>query len=60
MRFSAVQHFAVERAAFSWRARFALVGPLAIRVIDEYAEGDGKLEVRALDLPLKRSGARRS
>ena len=54
MRFSAVQHFAVERVAFSWRARFPIIGPLAIRVVDEYAERDGKLEVRALGLPLKR------
>jgi hypothetical protein len=54
MRFSAVQRFAVDRVAFSWRARFPLVGPVAIRVVDEYAGGDGKLEVRALGLPLKR------
>jgi len=54
MRFSAVQHFAVNRVAFSWRARFPLVGPVAIRVVDEYADGDGKLEVRALGLPMQR------
>jgi hypothetical protein len=54
MRFSAVQRFAVDRVAFSWRARFPLVGPIAIRVVDEYADGEGKLEVRALGLPLKR------
>lgn len=36
MRFTAVQRFAVERVAFSWQARFPLVGPLALRVVDDY------------------------
>jgi hypothetical protein len=54
MRFTANQFVAVERVAFSWRARFPLLGPLALRVLDEYANGDGKLEVRLLGLPLQR------
>jgi hypothetical protein len=54
MRFNATQHFAVERVAFSWQARFPLLGPLALSVVDEYAEGDGELEVRLLGLPLQR------
>ena len=54
MRFTATQFFAVERIGFSWQARFSLVGPLALRVIDDYADGDGGLEVRLLGLPLQR------
>ena len=54
MRFTATQYLAVERIAFSWRARFPLLGPLALRVVDEYADGDGKLDVRLIGLPLQR------
>ena len=54
MRFTATQSLAVERVAFSWQARFPLVGPLALRVADDYADGDGKLEVRLFGLPLQR------
>src|SRR5919108_31860 len=54
MRFTATQSLAVERVAFSWQARFPLVGPLALRVVDDYADGDGKLEVRLFGLPLQR------
>ena len=31
MGFSARQYFAVDRVAFSWQARFPLLGPLALR-----------------------------
>jgi len=31
MRFTATQFLAVERVAFSWQARFPLLGPLALR-----------------------------
>jgi hypothetical protein len=54
MRFTATQFLAVERVAFAWQARFPLLGPLALSVVDKYADGDGKLEVRLLGLPLQR------
>ncbi len=50
MRFSAVEELAVDRIAFSWRARF----PLAIRVFDGYSGGRGKLEARVLGVPVMR------
>ena len=50
MRFSAVQELAVDRIAFSWRARF----PLAIRVFDGCSGGRGKLEARVLGVPVMR------
>ena len=54
LRFTASQRFAVDRVAFSWQARFPIVGPLAIAVVDDYASGEGKLEVRVLGLPVQR------
>jgi hypothetical protein len=54
LRFAATERFAVDRVAFTWRARFPLAGPLAIEVRDELAGDDGRLEVRALGLPLQR------
>jgi hypothetical protein len=54
MAFLATQSFAIERVAFWWRARFPLVGPLALTVVDEYVDGDGQLAVRLLGLPLQR------
>lgn len=53
LRFTAVESFAVERVAFAWDARFPILGPLALRVVDDYADGDGSLEVRLLGLPLQ-------
>jgi hypothetical protein len=53
MRFVANQSFAVDRVAFSWQARFPILGPLALRVVDDYADGDGKLEVCLIGLPLQ-------
>ena len=50
MRFSAVEDLAVDRIAFSWRARF----PLRIRVFDGYSGGRGKLEARVLGVPVMR------
>jgi hypothetical protein len=58
MRFSAGQRFAVDRVAFSWQARFPIIGPLAIHVIDDYAAGAGKLEVRLLGIPVQRQRGR--
>ena len=54
MAFTAIQSFAVERVAFAWHARFPLLGPLALQVVDDYADGDGKLEVRVLGIPVQR------
>lgn len=54
LRFRATEAFAVDRVAFAWQARFPLLGPLALRVVDGYAGGDGTLEVRLLGLPLQR------
>ena len=48
MRFSAVEELAVDRIAFSWRARF----PLAIWVFDGYSGGRGKLKARVLGVPV--------
>ena len=54
MPFTATQRFAVERIAFSWNARFPMLGPLAINVVDEYADGHGRLVARLLGYPLVR------
>lgn len=54
MAFTAVQHIAVERVAFSWKARFPLLGPLALRVVDDYDSGAGALTVSLFGLPLQR------
>lgn len=58
LRFTAVEEFAVEEVAFSWRARFPVVGPLAITVIDDYGAGEGKLEARVLGFPIQRQRGR--
>lgn len=54
MRFTAVQRYAVDRVAFSWQARFPILGPIGIRVVDAYADGEGTLEARVLGIPLQR------
>lgn len=53
-RFTAVQHLAVERVAFAWRARFPIVWPFAIKVVDAYADGEGTLDVRLLGRTVQR------
>jgi uncharacterized protein DUF6544 len=53
MRFEATEDFAVEHVAFSWRARFPIVGPLAMTVVDEMADGVGQLRVSLLGIPLQ-------
>lgn len=53
MRFRATADFAVERIGFSWRARFPIVGPLAMKVVDELVDGDGQLCVSLLGIPLQ-------
>jgi uncharacterized protein DUF6544 len=52
MTFQASQDFDVDRVAFSWRARFPIVGPLGITVVDEFADGAGRLRVSLLGIPL--------
>lgn len=52
--FTAVQHLTVDRIAFSWKARFPLVGPLALSVVDGYDSGGGALTVSLFGLPLQR------
>lgn len=58
MRFAAVEEFAVDRVAFRWRARFPVAGPVAIRVVDEYAAGRGRLEARIFGVPVMRQAGR--
>jgi hypothetical protein len=53
MAFQATEDFAVERVAFSWRARFPIVGPLSMTVVDEFADGVGQLRVSLLGIPLQ-------
>jgi hypothetical protein len=52
-RFRADQRFAVDSVAFSWQARFRILGPLALKVVDEYAAGEGSLRVRLLGRTLQ-------
>ncbi len=54
MRFSASQSYAVHRIAFSWQACFPVLGPIGMKVVDEYADGGGRLEARILGLPVQR------
>jgi hypothetical protein len=37
---------------------FPIAGPLAIKVIDDYADGEGKLEARILGFPIQRQRGR--
>ena len=54
-RFSAVQEYAVSGVAFSWRARFPLASFVSLRVVDQYAAGEGSLEVQVFGvLPVMR------
>jgi hypothetical protein len=53
MAFRATEDFAVDRVGFSWRARFPIVGPLAMTVVDGFADGAGKLRVSLFGIPLQ-------
>ncbi len=53
--FTATEEFAVDRVAFAWRARFPLLGPVALNVVDSYDGREGLLEVRLLGVPLQRN-----
>jgi hypothetical protein len=50
MRFTAREHFEVERTAFAWRARF----PFGLRVVDAYDRGRGVLELRLIGVRVQR------
>lgn len=52
--FTATEDFAVHRVAFAWRARFAVLGPVSLRVLDSYDGANGRLEVRLLGIPIQR------
>jgi hypothetical protein len=57
MRFTATERFAVERVAFSWKARFPIAPLVSVKVLDGHAHGSGMLRVRALGFPVQtRSG----
>lgn len=53
--FTATEDFAVDRVEFSWRARFPIVRPVALHIVDEYRDGSGRLTVRLLGCPLVRA-----
>jgi hypothetical protein len=53
-RFTAVEEFAVETVAFSWRARFPILPLVSMRVVDRYIAGEGVLEARVFGVPLMR------
>jgi len=53
MPFRATEDFSIDRVAFSWRARFPIAGPLAVTVVDEFADGQGRLCVSLFGIPLK-------
>ena len=52
MRFTAAEEFDLGRVAFVWRARFPIAPLVAMNVVDEYAEGNGKLVARVLGIPV--------
>jgi hypothetical protein len=54
LRFDAVEEFAVDEVAFSWRARFPIVPLVSLRVLDGYAAGEGQLAARLFGFPLLR------
>jgi hypothetical protein len=58
LQFTAVEELAVDRVAFSWRARFPVLGPIAIKVVDSYDGGQGRLEARVLGFPVVRQAGR--
>jgi hypothetical protein len=53
LRFTATQAYAVDRVAFTWRARFPLVGPVGLTVVDGYDGGTGRLQARLLGIPVQ-------
>jgi hypothetical protein len=55
--FTAVQHMAVARPAFVWRAEMRMAGGLWTSVVDGYSGGEGQLEARLMGaIPVARAG----
>jgi hypothetical protein len=52
--FTATEHYEVGRVAFSWRARFRVLGPLAFQVVDACDQDHGLLELRVLGVRVQR------
>jgi hypothetical protein len=48
LRFTAEQLLAVDQVAFTWRARFPLLGPVSLRVEDRVVSGHGLLDAHVL------------
>lgn len=56
LRFTAVEQFAVEEVAFSWRARFPIAPFVSLQVVYRYASGEGALEGRLFrEVPVMRA-----
>lgn len=53
MGFTALEEFSVRHVAFSWNARFPLMWPLTITVVDQLSGGAGRLRVSLAGLPLQ-------
>lgn len=53
-RFTAHEDLATDRVSFAWRAKFPMLGPISLQVIDSYQNENGLLEVRLGRLPVQR------
>ena len=53
-RFTATQHLAADQVGFRWQARFPIVPLVALNIVDEYARGEGRLEIRLFGRTLQR------
>src|SRR6202012_3104188 len=53
-RFTAHEDLGTDRFSFAWRAKFPMLGPISLRVIDSYQNENGLLEVRLGRLPVQR------
>jgi hypothetical protein len=56
-RFTATQHIAIDHVAFSWQARFPILPFFALKVVDEYVAGAGRLDVGILGRTLQHEQA---
>jgi hypothetical protein len=54
LRFTATERFATDHVAFTWRARFPLLGPLRMYVTDDYADGRGRMRAQIAGVPVMR------
>jgi hypothetical protein len=52
--FTATEHFEIERVAFSWLARFPVLGPIGFQVVDGYDADRGLLELRLFGVRVRR------